>query len=95
MGAHTCSYVFKAENKAKAIDYAQDYQRQQQHESGHGAYTGHLGTSGVGVQVLEQTFDSAEAASEWIFDNHNKWDLPMLARCGSDGRWILAGWCSS
>lgn len=94
MGAHTCDHVFKAKDKAEATKKAEAFQRSEQHENGHGPYTGHLGTAGVGVQHVEQTFDTPQAARDYIFDAHRKWDLPMLAKCG-DKYWILAGLCSS
>lgn len=94
MGAHTCDHVFEAKSKNEAVKKAEAFQRQEQYENGHGPYSGHLGTAGVGVQLLAIEFATPQAARDHIFDNHRKWDLPMLARCG-DGVWILAGLCAS
>lgn len=95
MGAHTCSHLIKATTKAEAVKKAEAYQAQEQHENGHGPYTGHLGTAGIGATLCDREFSSEREATEWIFENHaGKWELPMLAKCGDD-LWVLAGWCAS
>jgi hypothetical protein len=95
VGAHTCSHVVCAKTWTEAVKKAEDYQAAERHENGHGPYTGHLGTAGIGVVKCDRKFASDIEAAEWIFENHHdKWSLPMLARCGED-RWILAGWCAS
>jgi len=87
--------TFRADTFAQAKEKAMTFQRQEQYENGHGGYSGHLGTAGVGVQRVLQTFATREAAEEWILDNHKKWDVPMLARIGNTDEWLLAGWCAS
>jgi len=94
MGAHSCDHLFKAKSKEEAEQKAKDFQYQEQHENGHGPYTGHLGTAGIGVQHIAIEFKTPDEAREWILENHNKWDLPMMAKCG-DELWMLAGLCSS
>lgn len=95
MGAHTCHHVFQAKTKAEATKKAEAHQGQEQHENGHGPYTGHLGTAGIGVVHCDKVFSSDREAIEWINENHtDKWSLPMLAKCGEE-RWVLAGWCAS
>jgi hypothetical protein len=95
MGAHSSEYTFTAKTRTEAIAAAGEYQRQCQHEYGHGPYTGHLGTAGIGADVLEQQFDTVEAALEYIWGQHDKWDLPMLARISGTDTWVLAGMCAS
>lgn len=95
MGSHDCEFAFKAKTRAEAEVIAQEHQRQQQYENGHGAYTGHLGTAGIGVQYDPTVFADENAARNWILDRHDKWDVPYLVKYGTDDDWLLAGWCSS
>lgn len=96
MGAHTCCHVIKAASKAEAVKKAEEYQHAERREYGQGAYTGHLGTAGIGVVHCRRTFETLPEAEEWIYENHyDKWALPMLAKVGTGDTWILAGWCAS
>ncbi len=94
MGAHSCVHFIQAETKEEAIKKAEAYQESEQYENGHGAYSGHLGTAGVGVQFVQEFIDEW-SAENWILDHHQKWDLPMLARVKGTDRWVLAGWCAN
>jgi len=99
MGASFESHRFSAKTEAEAIKHAKTYQQQRQHEDGHGPYTGHLGTAGVGVQRRNGSqpylFATVEEAEDWVLEHHNKWDLPYLVKIGKDGdQWMLAGLCS-
>ena len=95
MGAYFEEHKFKAASKPEAITKAHDYQQQQQHESGHGPYTGHLGTAGVGTFSPGQTFKDFDEARAYASERHHKWDLPMLMKVGDGDDWLLAGWCAS
>lgn len=95
MGAHFNHHTFSALNRTDAIKKAEAYQRHCQDESGHGPYTGHLGTVGVGVTALTSTFASEDDALRHIEEVHSKWDPPILARIQGTDTWILAGLCPS
>lgn len=93
MGAHFCDHVVRASTQEEAVRSAESYQDAERHESGHGAYGGHLGTA-HGIEVLRESFPTVDAARDHIMDSHEKWDSPMLAKCG-EGVWLLAGWMPS
>lgn len=93
MGANFCTRLIKAATKEEAMNAASSFQDQERHEYGHGAYGGHLGTI-YGLNVLDQEFATREEAEEYISDEHDKWEPPMLAKCG-EGLWLLAGVCPS
>jgi hypothetical protein len=95
MGSHDCWKTFRATSRDDAAKQAKEFQRQEQHENGHGAYTGHLGTAGIGVQFCAKTFVDEMAAQNWILDNHDKWDAPYLVKIDGGDMWLLGGWCSS
>ena len=94
MGAVFNDHKIVAKNLADAVRAAEAYQQARQYEQGHGPYTGHLGTSGVGVQYSTRRYETYEEACKEIQEMHDKWSRPILARI-NDGTWILAGWCSS
>ena len=95
MGAHNNAYVFEAKDQKDAISKAETFQRSELVQYGNDAYSGHLGTQGVGVgKVVSVAFPTPSEAEKYILDRHDKWDRPWLAHCGGNV-WVLAGWCAS
>lgn len=95
MGANFMTHQIIAADWDAAVKAAKSYQDDQRHESGHGSYTGHLGTTG-GVNIDgRKEFESYEAAEVYIGDKHQKWDSPMLVRIRGTNGYILGGWCPS
>lgn len=95
MGAHTCTHAIKAKDQKEAIAKADQYRDEQRHENGNGPYTGHLGTAHGPIVLCQKEFATAREAADWILENHDdKWEPPMLAKCGPE-LWMLAGWCAS
>lgn len=92
MGSQFNSITITAKDKAEAVAKAEAHQEQCQHEYGHGAYTGHLGTM-AGVDVSRTEYDSVEAANEDIDEIHDKWSPPILARIKGTDQWVFAGRC--
>lgn len=95
MGAYFETHTIRAANKDQAVAAAKEFQRSQQHEHGHSPYGGHLGTAGIGVQLMWKQFDSAQGAADWVVDAHNKNELPYLVKYGTGDEWLLVGWCRS
>jgi len=97
MGAYDVSHTINAKGESAAVKAAEAYQRRCQYESGHAAYTGHLGTAGIGVQTHPHIFPDEVEARRWALDHHSKWDVPYLLRYGEPAAdtWLLVGWCSS
>lgn len=95
MGAEFCEHQLTAHGWDGAGASAVAKQVRDQHEYGHGAYTGHLGTvSGVNAAGRLE-FESYEAAREYIQDKHQKWEPPMLVRIKGTNGYLFAGWMPS
>ena len=70
------------------------------HENGHSGYTGSLGSMGGGAHFKGRSFGTLDEATEWLMDNHEKWDPPWVVEViQSDthpkGLWVYGGWAPS
>lgn len=94
-------YIIKLEKKKfkNIAAVTKEWKRVQAHDMdmyGHDPYNGTSATFGTGLDVRNISFKSFRDVSDFILDNHDKWD-PAIAVEYKDGRkemWAVGGWAA-
>ena len=65
------------------------------HQYGHDPYNGTWSTC-RGLAFPSKTFDSVDAACDWIEEHAQKWDnaLCVTAKEGGVVSWVIGAWCA-
>lgn len=84
----------KTRNEVEVI--FSDCQERDRYDNGH-AYSGGFGMAN-GLEFPDQTFDTTDAAYQWLMDNAQKWEAALCVTVKEGDKpavWMIGAWCSS
>ena len=75
------------------VEWVKQARANDQHEYGHGGYTGTWAEIPGATHVRIKPFQSEQAAEEYLLDNAEKWNDALIVPLW-DGRWVVGAWAS-
>lgn len=79
MGAVYVDYSFDASDEKTLMKKFQGMSDDARYENGHGAYSGNLDR---GVRIVAREFKTHDEASDWVSNNHSKWNPALAVKVG-------------